>query len=321
MPTVLITGATGFVGRFLCSRMHAEGWHVRGTLLASENHSALVDDVESVVIEPFGANTPLQHALAGIDTVIHLAARVHIMRENANDPLKEFRLINTEGTECLARQAVAAGVRRFVFMSTIGVNGDNSGNQPYTEQDGSQPHNPYSVSKHEAENKLWQISSETRMEVVVIRAPLVYGPGNPGNFLSLLKIVSKSIPLPLVSINNSRSLIYVGNLVDALATCAAHPRAAGKTYLVSDGEDVSTPELIRRTALALGVPARLFPFPTSLMRFAAKLTGKSGAVNRLSGSLMVDSSKIQRELDWVPPFTMEEGLRLTAEWFKKFEEF
>lgn len=320
MPAVLITGATGFVGKSLCSRMLAGGWHVRGTLLASESRSALVDGVEAAVIEPLGANTPLKHALLGIDTVIHLAARVHIMREKACDPLKEFRSVNVEGTECLARHAVSAGVRRLVFMSTIGVNGDNSGELQFTEFDRPRPHNPYSISKLEAENKLSQISSETGLEVVTVRAPLVYGPGNPGNFLSLLKVVHSGIPLPLASVANKRSLIYVRNLVDALAVCASHPLAAGKTYLVSDTEEVSTPELIRRMAVAQGATPRLLPFPVALMRMACKLMGKEGAVNRLTASLSVDSSKICSELGWKPPFTMEEGLTETAEWFKKRKE-
>lgn len=317
MPAVLITGASGFVGRLICSQMLAKGWQVRGTLLASESPSDLIAGVEAVEIEPLGANTPLKHTLIGTDTVIHLAARVHIMRENSGNPLKEFRAINTEGTDCLARQAVAAGVRRFIFMSTIGVNGDNSGDNPYTENDIPRPHNSYSVSKFEAEQLLLQISKNSGMEVVIVRAPLVYGPGNPGNFLSLLRIISKGIPLPLASITNKRSLVYVGNLVDALATCVVHPEVAGRTYLVSDGEDVSTPELTRRIAKALCVTARLFPVPVSFMKLVAKLSGKSAAVNRLTGSLTVDSSKIRRELGWAPPFTMDEGLRETAEWFKK----
>ena len=225
--------------------------------------------------------------------------------------------MNLQGTECLARQAAKAGVKRFVFMSTIGVNGDNSGDNPYTEYDQPYPHNPYSVSKYEAELALKKISDQTGMEVVVIRAPLVYGPGNPGNFLLLLRIISKGIPLPLASIKNKRSLIYVGNLADALTLCALHPVAADKTYLVSDGDDVSTPELIRRIASNLGVQTRLLPFPVSLMKLAGRLTGKSGTVNRLAGSLTVNSSKIRKELEWEQPFTMEMGLACTARWFKK----
>ncbi len=314
---ILVTGATGFVGRILCQRLLTDSLQVRGTLLESESPSSLPEGVEPVVIDPIGSGTTWCHALSDINTIIHLAARVHVMQETAVNPLQEFRKVNLYGTEHLARQAADAGVRRFVFMSTIGVSGDNSGDRPYTEGDTPHPHNPYSVSKYEAELALQQISQETSMEIVIIRAPLVYGPSNPGNFLSLLRIVSKSIPLPLASISNRRSLLYVGNLVDALATCATHPNAAGQTYLVSDGEDVSTPELIRRTAAALGVPARLLPVPVSLMRLIGKLTGKIATVNRLTGSLAVDSSKIRRDLGLEPPFTMEEGLQATAHWFKK----
>ena len=357
---LLITGASGFVGRAMSVQAVKCGMQVRGTILAHETAQLINPGFEAVVVEPLGPSANWEHAVTDIDTVVHLAARVHVMKEHATDPLKEFRAINTEGTLQLAKQAAAAGVKRFVFMSTIGVNGDNSGDKPYMESDQPHPHNPYSVSKYEAELALQRISLETGMEVVIIRAPLVYGPGNPGNFLSLLRIVNKSsfkfwvlsfelkggIPLPFASICNSRSLIYVGNLVDALATCATHPEAAGNTYLVSDGEDVTTPELLRRVAHSLEVPVRLLPFPVSLMKFVAKLLDSfefwvlsfglfgskaekptqnsklktknrfSGAVNRLTGSLTVDCSKIRRELGWVPPFTMEEGLGETGGWFR-----
>lgn len=314
--SIFITGATGFVGTALIKHLLRGKVRLTVAILAGEDASHLPETVELATVEPLSESSDYTTVLQGVDIVIHLAARVHIMRETAMDPLQEFRKVNLHGTERLARQAAQACVKRFVFMSTIGVNGDNSGVKSYTEVDGPHPHNPYSVTKNEAELALRQISIETGMEVVIVRAPLVYGVGNPGNFLSLLRIVSKGIPLPIASITNRRSLIYVGNLVDALATCAVHPAAAGKTYLVSDGEDVSTPELIRRTASALGLPARLFPVPVPLMKLAGKLTGKSGAVNRLTGSLTVDSSKIRRELGWKPPYTMEEGLAETTAWFR-----
>lgn len=312
---VLVTGATGFVGRFLCSRLLAEGFSVRATLLSSETSASLVTGVEPVTIQPLGSDTHWQHALTGIDTIIHLAARVHIMDDPSADPLTEFRKVNTEGTKQLANEAAKAGVKRLVFISSIKVNGEET-ELPYTENSPTQPTDPYGISKWEAEQALRQIEKETGLEVVVVRPTLVYGPGVKANFFNMLKAVQRGVPLPLASIANQRSLIYVGNLVDALAVCATHPAAVGQTYLVSDGEDVSTPELIRRTAAALGVPARLLPFPPSLMHLAGKLTGKSAAVNRLTGSLTVDSSKIRRELGWMPPFTMEEGLRETAAWFR-----
>jgi nucleoside-diphosphate-sugar epimerase len=312
---VLVTGATGFVGRSLCTRQLSNGWRVRGTLLASENLSFLVAGVEPVVVEPLGSDTPWGHALKGIDTIIHLAARVHIMDDPAADPLTEFRNVNTEGTKQLAREAAKAGVRRLVFVSSIKVNGEESPT-PYHEDSRAQPTDPYGISKSEAEQALREIEAETGLQVVIVRPTLVYGPGVKANFLNMMKIVSQGIPLPLASIRNKRSLIYVGNLVDALAACAAHPAAAGKTYLVSDGEDVSTPDLVRRTAAALGCPARLFPVSPSLMRLAGTFIGKRPTVNRLLGSLTVDSSAIRRELGWRPPFTMDEGLRETASWFK-----
>lgn len=320
MPTVLITGATGFVGKVLSRRMTDEGWRVRATLLPGEDASCLPDACEPVAIEPLGPATPLHHALDGVDAIVHLAARVHVMRETAADPLREFRLVNTEGTANLARQAAVAGVKRFVFMSTIGVNGDNSGAAAYTEHDTPAPHNDYSVSKLEAEIALHEVASAGGMEVVCVRAPLVYGPGNPGNFLTLLKIVDRGLPLPFALVRNRRSFLYVENLVEALALCAVHPAAVGKTYLLSDGKDLSTPELIGRIAASMGRTGRLLPVPASVLLLAGNIAGKGAAVNRLLGSLTVDSSAIRRELGWVPPVTVEAGLHKTVEWFMKSKQ-
>lgn len=317
MNYILITGATGFVGRTLCTRLLQDQASIRGTILPTETPSNLIEGIESVQIEPIGPETSWTQALAGVDAVIHLAARVHVMRDTATNPLKEFRATNTEGTITLARQAAAAGVRRFVFMSTIGVNGSSTPiNKPFSETDETNPHNPYAISKHEAEQALWQISRETGMEVVIVRAPLVYGPCNPGNFLSLLKIVSKRIPLPFSSINNLRSLVYVGNLADALVLCATHPVAANKLFLVSDEKDISTPDLVRTIAHHLGQPSWLFPLPLFLLALIASFAGKSKALEQLTGSLRVNSSTICKTLGWLPPFSMEEGLRETASWFK-----
>jgi nucleoside-diphosphate-sugar epimerase len=317
--TILVTGASGFIGHFLCKRLLAVGLSVRGTLLESEAPSALAAGVEPVVIKPLGPETIWSHALAGVDSVIHLAARVHIMDDPAADPLTEFRRVNSAGTAHLAREAAKAGVRRFVFISSIKVNGEES-SEPYTSESAPNPADPYGVSKWEAEQALRRIESETGLEVVIIRPTLVYGPGVKANFLAMMNIIRRGIPLPLASITNKRSLIYAGNLVDALTSCATHAAAAGKTYLVSDGEAVSTPELIRATAVALGAPARLFPVPVAIMRLVGKLTGKSGAVSRLTGSLTVDSSAIRRDLGWQPPYSMNAGLQETAEWFKRQHE-
>ena len=316
--TVLITGATGFVGHYLCERLLAEDFIVHGTLLASETPSSLVDGVIPVTVEPLGADTQWIHAFAGVNTIIHLAARVHIMEDSAVDPLSEFRKVNVAGTERLAHEAARAGVKRLVFISSIKVNGEETPNSynSYNSDSPAKPSDPYGISKWEAEQALHRIETETDLEVVIVRPTLVYGPGVKANFLKMVKIIQRGIPLPLATIKNRRSLIYVGNLVDALVTCAVHPNAAGNTYLVSDGEDISTSDLIRRTAKALGAPERLFTVPLSLMLLAGKLTCKSSAVKRLTGSLAVDSSKIRLELGWIPPFTMNEGLNETALWFK-----
>lgn len=313
---ILVTGATGFVGSFLCRRLLMEGWHVCGTVQKEKPARLLEPGVEAVEVGSLGPATPWREALVGIHTIIHLAARVHIMADPAADPQAEFSLVNTEGTSQLAREAATAGVRRLVFVSSIKVNGEEAP-VPYTESSVPQPTDPYGISKWEAEQALRKIEAETGLEVVVVRPPLVYGPGVKANFRNLLGLVHSGIPLPLASVANRRSLVYVGNLADALTLCATHPKAAGKTFLVSDGEDVSTPELVRRTAAALGVPARLFPVPVPLMRLAGFLTGKSPAVDRLTGSLAVDSSRIREELEWTPPFSMDDGLRATAEWFLK----
>lgn len=312
---LLITGASGFVGRGLTQRLLDTGYAVRGTLLRQEEASSLATGVEPVMIEPLGPDTVWRHALEGIDTVIHLAARVHVMDDRAADPLQIFRVVNRDGTERLAREAAAAGVKRLVFVSSIKVNGEESPTS-YHAASPFNPQDPYAVSKMEAELALRKIESETGLEVVVVRPPLVYGPGVKANFLRMMQIIQRGIPLPLASIKNRRSLLYVGNLVDALTVCATHPKAAGQTYLVSDGEAVATPELIRSVAAVMGVPAHLLPFPASVMKVAGKLTGRSAAVSRLTGSLAIDSSKIKSELGWKPPFTMEEGLKETAQWFK-----
>lgn len=315
MVRILVTGATGFLGSFLCNKLLKDGFSVRGTLLPSEKASSLTGGVEPVTVERLGADTTWSHSLKDVDIIIHLAARVHIMNDRELDPLTEFRRVNVEGTVQLAREAAKAGVNRFVYISSIKVNGEEN-ITPYTTESSPTPLDPYGISKWEAEQSLRKIEAETGMEVVIIRPPLVYGPGVKANFLKMMYIINCGIPMPFASITNKRSLIYIGNLVDAIINCATHTVAAGQTYLVSDGVDVSTPELIRRTTAALGVTSRLLPFPAALMNLVGKLMGKNDVVARLTGSLMVDSSKIRKELEWKPPFTMEEGLAETARWFK-----
>jgi nucleoside-diphosphate-sugar epimerase len=258
-------------------------------------------------------DTDWSTALQGVDVVIHLAARVHVMTDAADDPITEFRLVNTAGTEHLARCAAASGVKRFVYVSSIKVNGEaTSGNARFTEQDQPNPQDAYGVSKWEAEQVLHRVAAETGLEVVIVRPPLVYGAGVKGNFAQMLRVVALGFPLPFAGVKNKRDLVYVGNLVDALITCAMHPAAAGNTYLVSDGEAVSTPDLLRGLAKALGVSSRVFALPIGLLKLAGALFGKADQVERLVGSLQVDSSKIRRELGWVPPFSVHDELTATV---------
>lgn len=308
---VLITGANGFVGRALCAELLRYGYSVRGALRQSNGRPALTEGVESLVVGTINATTDLKVALVGCAVVVHLAARVHVMNDRASDPLAEFREVNTEGTLNLARQAAQAGVKRFIFISTIKVNGEGR-DAPYRETDAAAPEDAYAISKWEAEQGLRQIAADTGLEVVILRPPLVYGPGVKANFQRLLHTVARGWPLPLGEIRNRRSLLYLGNFVDAIRLCVEHPAAAGQTFLLDDGEAVSTPELIRALARAMGRSARLLAVPVGVLKFAGALFGKHAAVARLTGSLYVDSSAIRSRLSWVPPFSMEAGLEATA---------
>ena len=313
MTKVLVTGANGFVGRALCAGLVARGVQVRGSI---RHLCELPAGVEPVVVGEIDENTNWQGALDECEVVIHLAARVHVMHESAKNPLEEFRRVNVVGAEHLMRSASSAGVKRFVYVSSIKVNGEETlGTESYSELDQPAPQDPYGISKWEAEQALHHIAKETGLEVVIVRPPLVYGAGVKGNFLQMMNIVARHLPLPLARIKDQRDLIYVGNLVDALITCATHPDAAGQTYLVSDGKSVSTPDLIRNLAKALDSRCFLLPFPVFIMKFLAKLMSKSSTVDRLTQSLRIDSSKIHKELAWQPPYTMEEGLKATADWY------
>jgi len=245
--------------------------------------------------------------------VIHLAARVHVMREDTADPLQEFRRINVAATEQLARSAALSGVKRMVYVSSIKVNGEaTTAVKHFSADDEPSPQDPYGVSKYEAEQVLHKIAKETGLEVVIVRPPLVYGAGVKGNFAHMMAVIAKGIPLPFASVHNQRSLVYLGNLVDALIICGIHPKAAGQTYLISDGEDVSTSELLRQLGVEMGCPAHLFYCPTTLLKMAGYLTGKSNQIERLLGVLQVDSGKIRRELNWTPSYTLQQGLQATA---------
>jgi len=312
---ILVTGANGFIGETLCERLLAEGYQVQGTVRSSDSFATLHSGVSGLKISSIDDKTDWTNALVGVNTIVHLAACVHMLN-HTTAALSLFRLVNVKGTEQLAREAALANVRRFIYMSSVKVNGEGR-STPYNEDDIQKPQDAYSISKWEAEKVLNKISDETSMETVIIRSPLVYGPRVKANFLRLFELVERGIPLPLASVNNRRSLIYLENLTDAIVTCMKHPKAAGQTYFVSDGEDVSTPKLVRRISSALGKPARLFPFPPILLKMAGIITGKSVAIDRLVSSLMVDSSKIRRDLNWKAPFSMDQGLRETAKWYMK----
>lgn len=302
---VLVTGANGFVGRALCGHL-AEGDHIvvpvvrRACGLSGE-----------VTVGNMNSETDWGGILPACDAVVHLAARVHVMDDTSENPLALYRATNTAAALNLARQAAQAGVRRFVFVSSVKVNGEGR-EVPYRETDPPAPEDDYAVSKWEAEQGLLQIARETGLEVAILRPPLVYGPGVMANFRRLLDTVARGWPLPFGAIRNRRSLLYLGNFVDAIQACLEHPAAAGQTFLLDDGRPVSTPELVRAIARVMGRPARLLPIPVGVLEFAGALLGKRAAVARLTGSLHVDSSAIRTRLGWTPPYSMEAGLAATV---------
>ena len=329
--TVLVTGATGFVGHALIKNLLSDDCHVVAAVRSKQSLSDV--NIEKVNIGSISGTTDWSKALKDIDVLIHCAARAHIMNDSVADPLAEFRQVNTAGTLNLARQAAEVGVRRFVFISSIKVNGELTGSdtQPhpsplaegegvkdcFSEDDVFIPADPYGLSKYEAEQGLLALAKETGMEVVIIRPTLVYGPGVKGNFASLLKWMKKGIPLPFGAIHNQRSLVALDNLVSFIIHCIDHPKAANEVFLISDGKDVSTTELLRKVAHAFGKKALLLPVPVCWMNFAAKLIGKSDVANRLFGSLQVDSSKARELLGWKPVITMDEQLKKIADAYLK----
>jgi len=246
-----------------------------------------------------------------LDTVVHLASRVHILNDSAVDPVKAFREVNVLGTERLARMSAKAGIRRFIFISSVKVNGEGS-LRSYTEKDIPEPQDTYGISKREAEDSLACIAAETGLQTVILRLPLVYGPGVKANFRNLIKIVASGFPLPFKGIDNRRSFLYLGNLMDAIITCIAHPSAAGKTFMLSDGQDVSTPDLIKMIARSMNKKVILFSLHPGILKALCKISGKTEDLEKLKESLFVDSSMIRDLLNWKPPFTLEEGIRGTV---------
>ncbi len=365
---VLVTGPDGFVGTAVCAQLLADGLHARG---AQWKPAPLPNGCESVVVGDIDAQTDWSAALHGIDAVVHLAARVHIMDDMAEDPLAAFRKVNVAGTRRLAEEAAKAGVRRFVFISSIKVNGEETGGQraevgmsavdlakaagqksacppklgerrrqsvrgrsekvprtknkapgtknrpAFSEKNMPNPEDPYGISKYEAEVALRNIEAASAMAVVILRPPLLYGPGVKANFLKLIQLVDRGIPLPLGGIPNRRSLLSLTNFSDLISRCVTDDRAAGETFTVCDGDDVSTEELVKRIAQALGKKPRIVPVPERLMKLAGQLTGKAAQVQRLCNSLQIDSSHVCDTLRWKPPISMGNELARVAEWYRK----
>ena len=314
---LLVTGATGFIGRALITRILTfNDYQIYAAV------RRLVSDFPSAVsqwkFDGISSNTDWNNALQGVDCIIHTAARVHVMSDTANDPLEEFRNVNTSGTLNLARQAAESGVKRFIYLSSIKVNGEATlQGSLFSPDDIFIPTDPYALSKYEAEQGLLKLAGESQMEVVIIRPPLVYGPGVKANFLSMMKWLYKCVPLPFGSIHNKRSLVALDNLVDLILTCIEHPNAANQVFLVSDGEDLSTTELLMRVSRVLGKKSWLLPVNQKILEFCLMMIGKKGLAQRLCGSLQVDISNAKKLLNWTPPVSVDEGLRKTAEHFLK----
>jgi UDP-glucose 4-epimerase len=313
MPEILVTGATGFIGKAVVHRLLTENGLRTVAVAVRRDVEQWIARVVPHVTGDLEPTADWSVALEGILAVVHCAARVHIMVDKSGNPLEEFRRVNVQGTLNLARQSAKAGVKRFVFVSSIKVNGEMTQlGVPFTADDEPAPLDAYGVSKMEAEQGLREIARQTDMEVVIIRPPLVYGPGVKANFAAMMRWLKFGVPLPLGSIHNQRSLVALDNLVDLISTCLSHPAAANQTFLVSDAEDVSTTELLRRMSSSLGWPARLVPVPVAWLKIVAAMAGKQDVARRLCGSLQVDVEKTCRLLDWTPPLSLDEGLKKAA---------
>jgi UDP-N-acetyl-alpha-D-quinovosamine dehydrogenase len=309
---VLVTGSTGFAGRALVPALIDAGWQVRAT--ARRSPPGEMPPGVDYVRTDLASDADLSPLVEGMTAVVHLAARVHVMRESERDPLAEFRAANVEATRRLARAAARAGVRQFVFASTVKVNGEGKGELAYRESDAPEPQDPYGQSKLEAEQALREAATGF-MAATILRPPLMYGPGVKGNFARLMRLVARGIPLPLASASNRRSLLFIGNFCSAILASLERPAGRTRLFLVSDGADVSVAELVRRMARALGRPARLLAVPPGLMRVAAAALRRDAELRRLTDSLLVDSSLVRRELQWTPPHSLDDGLLLTARSF------
>ena len=310
---IAVTGASGFVGRALCQALAGQGVPFRALVRAPD---ATLPN--ACVVGDIGSDTDWTAALQGVSCIVHCAARVHVMHDTETDPLAAFRRVNVEGTRQLAHSAARAGVRRLVFLSSLKVLGEQTApGLRFNSDTLPAPEDAYGRSKWEAEQALWAISERTGLEVVVVRPPLVHGPGVKANFLRLMQAVARGLPLPFGQVHNQRSLLALGNLTDLLQLCTRHPDAPGQVFLASDDQDVSTPELVRELAAAMGRPPRLLPVPVSWLRWAGRLTGRAHQIERLIGSLQVDIGHTREVLDWSPRLTLQQGLRLTVQGFTR----
>ena len=314
MSRVIVTGANGFVGRALCQLLVSSGHEVVGTSrsAADDRHA---DGINLVATGDIGADLDWRPVLEGADSVVHLAARVHVMREQAADPLSAFRKTNVDGTEKLIHASGVQGVKRFVYLSTIKVCGDRTAEEPFSATGSSAPEDAYARSKFEAERLVGNLGAELGVETVIIRPPLVYGPEVGGNFLRLLRLVQNGVPLPFAAIDNRRSLVGVSNLCDLVRECLDNPSASGQTFLVSDNNDLSTPGLIRHLAAAMEKRSRLFPLPPGGLRLVARLFGRSEEVSRLIDSLQVDMRRTMNVLGWSPPVSVSDEIHSTVNWY------
>ena len=318
MDKILVTCADGFVWRHLCRTMRQSGFSVRGSVwkdkFVRDNESA----IEYVISGDIGSDTDWTESLKEVDMVVHLSGRAHMLRENPSDPLvrQEYDKVNTLGTIQLAKMAAAANVRKFIFISSAGVNGQETHSRPFSESDKPCPSSLYALSKWKAEEGLLQMHHQGQLPIVIIRPPLVYGPDVPGNFLSLLRLVDLGVPLPFGRINNKRSLVGINNLVNFIMLCLRESGASGEIFLVSDGEDLSTPELIRRIAFFLGRRQYLIPVSYKILQILASVVGKRKALEKLCHSFQVDSGKTKNILNWSPPFSVDEELEQTVKWYK-----
>ena len=310
-----MTGASGFVGGHLCTALLDAGWTVRAVVRSSGAANDLPQGVELLHVPGVGSATDWGEGLEGVDAVAHLAGRAHVTEDEAADPLEAYREINVGGTRRLAEACAWAGVRRLVFVSSVKAVGEGAP-VAYDEEMTRRPEDAYGVSKMEAEDALAEVSARTGLEAVVLRPPLVYGPGVKANFRALMGLVRRGVPLPLGLVRNERSLVYVQNLADAISVCLEHPAAAGETFFVADGESPSTGEFVTRMGRMMKRQARLVPVPVPVLRLGGRMTGRSGQVDRLVGSLTLSTAKIRRLLGWSPPFSLDDGLRETVDWYE-----